>query len=75
MTPCIGDMVSVIPHHNLDPEPKKLHIIPPPPPTQYGGDPFPKGSEVRSRYPITTGGRTDMEAIANNYINRVPQLL
>ena len=48
-TQYIGYVVSGVPHHNLNPEPKKLHIIPPPPPTSYSGDPFPKGSEVRSQ--------------------------
>ena len=42
-TPYIGDVVSVVPHHNLNPEPKKLHIIPVHPPRSHGGDSLPQG--------------------------------
>ena len=47
-TPYIGDVVSVVPHHNLNPEPKTLHIIPVPLHQDHMEEiPFYKESEVR----------------------------
>ena len=50
-TPYIGDVVSVVPHHNLNPEPMTLHIIPVPLHLQDHMEeiPFYKESEVRLR--------------------------